>query len=99
MFQNPEVLWVGGGGMKLLTRAEELVLIAVYRLEELAYCVPIRENLCEFTGQDWSFGSIYDALDRLERKGHLRSRLSEPIRARGGRSKPSPRWHCTSPST
>ncbi|MCK5147260.1 helix-turn-helix transcriptional regulator [bacterium] len=73
--------------MKLLTRAEELVLLAVWRLKEEAYCVPIREMLMEATELNWSFGSIYDALDRLEKKGYLRSSLSDPIASRGGRSK------------
>jgi DNA-binding PadR family transcriptional regulator len=73
--------------MKLLTRAEELVLLAVWRLQENAYCVPIREQLMEVTKKKWSFGSVYDALDRLEKKGLLSSSLSEPLKSRGGRSK------------
>ena len=73
--------------MKLLTRAEELILVAVWRLQKNAYCVPIREHLTEVTNQNWSFGSIYDALDRLEKKGYLESYLSEPLKSRGGRSK------------
>lgn len=73
--------------MKLLTRVEELVLIAVWKLRDDAYCVPIREQLIEMTERNWSFGSVYDALDRLEKKGFLQSILSEPIKSRGGRSK------------
>jgi PadR family transcriptional regulator PadR len=73
--------------MKLLTRAEELVLVAVWRLQKDAYCVPIREHLMELTKHKWSFGSIYDALDRLEKKEYLKSSLSEPLKLRGGRSK------------
>ncbi len=73
--------------MKILTRGEELVLLSIWRLQDNAYCVPIREQLMEVTGQNWSFGSIYDALDRLEKKGYLESFLSEPQKSRGGRSK------------
>ena len=73
--------------MKLLTRAEELVLLAVWRLQDEAYCVPIREHLKQVSGKNWSFGSVYDALDRLEKKGLLSSFLSEPLKSRGGRSK------------
>ena len=73
--------------MKLLTRAEELVLVAVWRLQDDAYCVPIREHLIQVTGKKWSFGSVYDALDRLEKKNYLTSYLSEPSNTRGGRSK------------
>jgi len=73
--------------MKLLTRAEELVLCSVWKLQDNAYCVPIREQLMDISGKKWSFGSVYDALDRLEKKGYLQSHLSEPIQSRGGRSK------------
>lgn len=73
--------------MKLLSRSEEMVLLAVQALREEAYCVPIRSYLIKITRQDWSFGSIYDPLDRLEKKGLLRSHLTEPVKERGGRSK------------
>ena len=73
--------------MRLLSRTEELVLLAVWRLQEKAYCVPIREDLNAVTGRNWSFGSIYDPLDRLEKKGLLKSHLTDPTNERGGRSK------------
>ncbi|MBD3412827.1 MAG: hypothetical protein GF421_00145 [Candidatus Aminicenantes bacterium] len=73
--------------MRLLSRSEELVLLAVWKLQEDAYCIPIRQELIEVTGKKWSFGSIYDPLDRLERKGLLKSYLTEPVKERGGRSK------------
>lgn len=73
--------------MRLLSRSEELVLLTVWKLEQEAYCVPIRDDLIRATGQNWSFGSIYDPLDRLERKKLLTSYLTEPVRERGGRSK------------
>lgn len=73
--------------MRLLSRSEELVLLAVWKLQGAAYCVPIRGELMAVTGKNWSFGSIYDPLERLERKGLLASSLTEPVRERGGRSK------------
>ncbi len=73
--------------MRLITRSEELVLLAVWKLKDNAYCVPIRELLDNMTGKRWSFGSIFDPLDRLDKKGLLRSTLSEPLKTRGGRSK------------
>jgi PadR family transcriptional regulator PadR len=73
--------------MRLLSRSEELVLLAVWKLEENAYCVPIRDQLIKVTRKKWSFGSIYDPLDRLEKKKLLESFLSEPTNERGGRSK------------
>ena len=73
--------------MDILTRGEELVLLAVWRLQEDAYCVPIRKQLMEVTNKKWSLGSVYEALDRLEKKRYLDSYLSEPLKSRGGRSK------------
>ena len=73
--------------MKLLTRAEELILLAAWRLGENAYCVPIRAQISEITGESWSLGSIYMPLDRLVKKGYLKSYLSESTPERGGRHK------------
>jgi hypothetical protein len=86
MFQNPEQKYLEGS-MKLLSRSEELVLLAVWQLGDQAYCVPVRQCLMEVTGREWSFGAIYDPLDRLESNGYLSSELSEPVSERGGRSK------------
>jgi PadR family transcriptional regulator PadR len=73
--------------MRFLSRPEELVLLAVWKLKDAAYCVPIRAYLNKITGKTWSFGSIYDPLNRLEKKGLLESYVSGPTRERGGRSK------------
>lgn len=73
--------------MKLLTRAEELILWAVVRLKDDAYCVPIRETISELTGEEWPLGSIYMPLDRLVKNGLLSSRLSDSTPERGGRRK------------
>ena len=73
--------------MRFLSRPEELVLLAVWKLKENAYCVPIREFLNKITEKPWSFGSVYDPLNRLEKKGLLDSHLSDPTKTRGGRSK------------
>ena len=73
--------------MKLLTRPEELILLAIWQLEENAYCIPIRQRISEITGEEWSLGSIYMPLDRLVKKGFLDSYLSEATPERGGRHK------------
>jgi PadR family transcriptional regulator PadR len=73
--------------MKLLTRAEELILLAVWKLEGNAYCVPIRAQISAITGENWSLGSIYMPLDRLVKKGYLKSYLSDSSPERGGRHK------------
>ena len=73
--------------MNILTRAEELSLIAVYKLGNDAYSVHIRKFLKEATGESWSFGAVYMALDRLLRKKFVDSDMTEPTGERGGRSK------------
>ena len=72
---------------KFLSRPEELVLLAVWRLNENSYCVPIKKLIVQSTGHDWSFGAVYDPLDRLEKKGFLESYLSDPTAKRGGKRK------------
>lgn len=71
--------------MNLLTRSEEILLLAVWRLQDGAYGVTIREEVSRATAHDWTFGSIYAPLHRLEKKGYVRTRYSEPIAERGGR--------------
>jgi PadR family transcriptional regulator PadR len=73
--------------IKFLSRPEELVLLAIWRLKENAYCVPIKKQLVKVTNHDWSFGAVYDPLDRLEKKGFLESYLSDPTAKRGGKRK------------
>jgi len=73
--------------MKLMTRAEELILLAVWRLKDNAYCIPLRTQICDITGEAWSLGSIYMPLDRLVKRGLLDSYLTEATPERGGRRK------------
>lgn len=73
--------------MKYLSRPEELVLLAVWKMESEPYGVNIRKFVIELTGKYWSIGSIYVPLDRLENKGFLTSRLANPTPERGGKRK------------
>lgn len=66
---------------------ELMVLLAVIRLGDSAYGVPISKELLDTTGRDVALGSVYAALDRLEKKGFVSSVLGEPTPARGGRAK------------
>ena len=71
----------------MIARIEELILLSVWRLEEKAYSVEIRNQLMSVTGKSWSFGAVYMPLDRLVKRGLLESYLADPTRERGGRSK------------
>ncbi|MFC2157003.1 PadR family transcriptional regulator [Acidobacteriota bacterium] len=72
---------------KYLSRPEEIVLMAVFRLKGNAYGVSIRVLVQEMTGKYWSIGSVYVPLERLEKKGYLSSSTSDPLPERGGRRK------------
>ena len=66
---------------------EMLLMLAVMRLGEDAYGVTIREELENETSRTLTLGTVYKTLGRLEEKGYLLSRTSEPVAERGGRRK------------
>src|SRR5262245_57166791 len=66
---------------------ELMVLLAILRVADDAYGVPIARELEESSGKDVLLGSVYAALDRLETKGLIASRLGDPTPERGGRAK------------
>ncbi len=73
--------------MILLSRSEEIVLLAIWKLKDNAYGVSIREQVSMDTGHDWSFGAIYKPLKSLVHKDYVKKRSSEPCAERGGRRK------------
>ena len=70
-----------------LGEMELMVLLAVARLGDEAYGVPISKELLILAGRDVALGSIYSALERLEQKGFVTSSLGDPTPERGGRAK------------
>ena len=70
-----------------LGELEQIVLLAVLRLGEEAYAVPILEQIEAQTGRQIARGALYTALERLETKGCLRSRVGDPLPERGGRAR------------
>lgn len=74
---------------------EQLVLLAILRLGDDAYAVPIRDEIARRARREVARGALYTALERLETKGLLRSRMSEPLAERGGRSR---RYFAVTPS-
>jgi PadR family transcriptional regulator PadR len=73
--------------MAELTKNEELILLSIWKLKEGAYGVTIRENFREITGKTLNYGSLYNTIYLLLRKGLVLSRESEPISKKGGRRK------------
>ena len=73
--------------MKILTKPEELLLLAICNLKEDAYGVEILKYVSDKTGTEWSIGSIYVPLDRLARLGYVETYLGEATAKRGGKRK------------
>ena len=70
-----------------LGQLEEIVLLAVLRLNGEGYGASIQELILKETKRDISVGALYATLDRLERKGYVSSRQGEATAERGGRAK------------
>ncbi|HET9370809.1 MAG TPA: helix-turn-helix transcriptional regulator [Vicinamibacterales bacterium] len=70
-----------------LGEVEQLVLLAVLRLDADAYAVPIRDLIARECGVALSRGSIYVTLERLEAKGLVASWFSEPTGEPGGKAR------------
>jgi PadR family transcriptional regulator PadR len=79
------IVWLMGTGY--LGEFEQLVLLAVMRLQADAYGVTVRQEIAGRTRRDVSIGAIYATLDRLETKGFVESHVGEPTPQRGGRAK------------
>ena len=73
--------------MEILSRTEELILLAVWKLHGNAYGITIRKHLKEAAELNFSIGGIYVPLDRLVRKGYLVTKQGDPTPQRGGMSK------------
>jgi DNA-binding PadR family transcriptional regulator len=66
---------------------EELVLLVVGVLYDDAYAVSIAKEIEKQSGREVNVSAVHKSLYRLEDKGMLKSRLSEPEAKRGGKSK------------
>ena len=73
--------------MILLSRAEEIILLAVYKLRGDAYGVTIREQVNKDIGRYWPFGVVYKTLKKLKAKGYVKKNASDPVSERGGRTR------------
>ena len=73
---------------------EYSIMLAILQIEE-PYAVPIRTLLEERTGRPVARGALYTALERLEQKGCVRSRMGDPTDERGGKPR---RYFALTPS-
>jgi PadR family transcriptional regulator len=70
-----------------LGELEQIVVLALIRLGDNAYGVPIRQEIERRTKRSLSIGALYRTLERLEDKGFVSSRTGDPTPERGGRAK------------
>ncbi len=73
------------GSVTPIGEFEQLVLLAVLRLDDGAYAVTIAGEIEERTGQSVSLGAVYTTLGRLEEKGLVSSFRGDSRPMRGGR--------------
>jgi PadR family transcriptional regulator PadR len=73
--------------MEVLSRADEILLLAVLRLKDEAYGVSIVKEVSRRTGKELKLGGLWVSLDILAKRGLVSKRLGDPTPERGGRSK------------
>lgn len=70
-----------------LTQTELMILLAIMRLKDEAYGVPISAEILDRTRREVATASVYAILERLEKRGFVKSQLGEATAMRGGRAK------------
>lgn len=70
---------------RALGELEQLVLLAIVALGDDAYGASMQREIEARTGKNVAVGAIYTALDRLESRGAVASRMGAPTPERGGR--------------
>lgn len=71
--------------MKFLSRIEEILLLAIWKLGDSAYGISIREQVERDTGVKWLSGAIYAPLNRLKKNGFVATHQAEGSAELGGR--------------
>ena len=75
------------GRKGFIGEVEQVVLLAILQLKDVAYGPDISRKLEVDAGRPVSRGSLYSTLDRLERKGLLESRIEASSADREGHQK------------
>ncbi len=57
--------------MNFLSRIEEILLLAIWKLADRAYGISIRKQVELDTGTDWMSGAVYAPLNRLKKNGYV----------------------------
>lgn len=70
--------------MNNLSVNAQIFLIAIWWLRDEAYGVNIREKIAKMTGRKFTFGTLYNTLDNLAKKGYVTSRAVRILNQAGG---------------
>ena len=70
--------------MNILTVLEQIILTSIIVLKEDAYGVSISRKVRELSGRSVMYGSLYNALDQLHKKGYVARKLRTPAPGEGG---------------
>jgi PadR family transcriptional regulator PadR len=70
-----------------LSQLELMVLLAIMSPAREAYGVVISRDIAQKSGREVALASVYATLERLERKGFVKSSLGEPTAERGGKAR------------
>jgi len=73
--------------MDIITRLEEAILIAVWKLQNNAYGVTINKAVSEFFNKKYTMGALYYSLDQLLRKGYVEKTIKRIPKESAGRSR------------
>jgi DNA-binding PadR family transcriptional regulator len=71
--------------MQFLSRIEEILLLAIWKLGDNAYGITIREQVEKDTGAKWLSGAIYGPLSRLRKNGYVKTAVGENSKDQRGR--------------
>ena len=70
-----------------ISKAEEMVLLAIWRLRDEAYGVSVRRQIRKVTGKDYTYGTLYGLLRQMDHKGYIQKIKGAPLPKKGGRGK------------
>ena len=73
--------------MEYISRADEILLLAILKLDEDATGVTIIRHVRDSLGKKMSLGGLWVSLDILAKKGLVTKRLGDPTPRPGGRRK------------
>ena len=73
--------------MKDITKIEETVLLTIWRLQDNAYGVTIKNQIKKVPQREYLYSTLYTTLEQLVTKGLVAKRFGDSTPERGGKRK------------